>query len=93
VFHISCELTRLNITVEYSSATKVSETKIGRAGRVQSFMLILGRVGLDHCTYGSGRVGSDQTIRPTSNCDWYVNVLVTVHHCGRTVAAALTKVS
>ena len=27
-------------------------------GRVQSFMLILGRVGLGHFTCGSGRVGS-----------------------------------
>ena len=35
-------------------------------GQVQSFMLILGRVGLDHFTCGLGWVGSSK-IGPTSN--------------------------
>jgi len=36
-------------------------------GRVQSFMLILGRVGLGHVICGSGLVGSRKSDQPTSN--------------------------
>ena len=37
---------------------KLKESAANGMGRVQSFVLILGRVGLGHFTCGSGRVGS-----------------------------------
>ena len=45
-------------------------TKIRMLGRVQSFMLILGRVGLGHFTCGSGWVGLRKSDpRPTLVCN------------------------
>ena len=45
-------LTRQNITIFFDNQKSY---KMGRLGRVQSFILILGRVGLDHFTGGSGQ--------------------------------------